>query len=324
MVAICWILNIIAGISAMPGVGVEKGLAIIGVGVMWYILPTIFVWKRLFSNFIPYYFVIIFSIMPYTLGPYITAYVFTYIFTVMLSLYFNYKPVLIVGISNLFYTCFFVFNYAELVFPTYLPVAYLIPLLASHVLITSVLVTQSILGNKMREHSLFIEQDSKIDALTGALNIKMYHEYMDYMFEKKRENKSIKMQLAVVDIDNFKNINDTYGHSIGDLILKRIANVLMISVNDEDYVIRYGGEEFVIIFMDKSFSESYKLAEACRIAVQDYFHEEVGAHNPVTVSMGLENFNNASNKEELFRKADELLYLAKRNGKNQTKVYKQK
>lgn len=154
----------------------------------------------------------------------------------------------------------------------------------------------------------------KIDALTGLYNHKTFHEYMDSLLEQCESN-GLRVQLALVDIDNFKRVNDTYGHWVGDLVLKEVASKVGEMIGLNDFAARYGGEEFAVIFTDRASNEVYDVAEALRVSIAGMEHSYAGG-KPITVSIGLCRYQLGDGKETLFRKADDALYQAKRTGKN--------
>lgn len=154
----------------------------------------------------------------------------------------------------------------------------------------------------------------KIDALTGLYNHKSFHEYLDSLLEQCESN-GLRLQLALFDIDNFKRVNDTYGHWVGDLVLKEVAAKVGCLIGLNDFAARYGGEEFAVIFTDKSFQEAYAAAEQMRLAIAGMEHPYAGG-KPITVSIGLCDYQLGDGKEMLFRKTDHALYTAKRGGKN--------
>ncbi|MGJ9383699.1 GGDEF domain-containing protein [Salipaludibacillus sp. CF4.18] len=163
--------------------------------------------------------------------------------------------------------------------------------------------------------STMMEKLSKTDALTGLYNHKMFQEYMDDLVVKSISEKR-DLQLAVIDIDNFKKINDDFGHSVGDIVLKKVARTVLNSAQQDDIVARYGGEEFAILFQGKDFDASYRIVEEIRENIASLSHDEI-QDRKVTVSIGIENFNHRMTKYEFFNNADALLYDAKRSGKNQ-------
>ncbi len=154
----------------------------------------------------------------------------------------------------------------------------------------------------------------KIDALTGLYNHKTFHEYLDSLLEQCESN-GLRLQLALFDIDNFKRVNDMYGHWVGDLVLKEVAAKLGGMIGLNDFAARYGGEEFAVIFTDQSFQEAYDTVEEMRTNIAGMEHSYAGG-KPITVSIGLCNYQLGDGKELLFRKTDHALYAAKRSGKN--------
>lgn len=160
-----------------------------------------------------------------------------------------------------------------------------------------------------------MERLSKTDALTGLLNHNTFQNYLDtYVLQASQSD--LQLHLAVLDIDNFKGINDNFGHSTGDLVLKHVADIILKKSGSHDVVARYGGEEFVIIFTKKSFGETLQLLEEIRKAIAGLEYQEMAGRN-VTISAGLQNYYAGLSKNEFFKKADAYLYDAKRNGKNQ-------
>ncbi|ADH98578.1 GGDEF domain-containing protein [Salisediminibacterium selenitireducens] len=159
-----------------------------------------------------------------------------------------------------------------------------------------------------------MERLSKVDAPTGLYNHKTFQEYLAYLFEQSSTS-SYRFQLAMLDIDNFKQVNDTYGHAVGDKILERIAGIIQANVDANDIASRYGGEEFGVLFTDCSFETALHVVETIRLEIERLPHEEMGGRN-VTVSIGLVEYTDEEQAPVLFEKADTLLYLAKKNGKN--------
>lgn len=158
--------------------------------------------------------------------------------------------------------------------------------------------------------NVIMDKISKMDPLTNLYNYKSFYEYMDRLIEQS-EKTNLSLQLAIVDIDNFKQINDTYGHLVGDLILKRVADEMRNNVTPDDIVARYGGEEFAIIFIDKSWEEAQTIAETIRQSINRTLHPELD-NRPVSVSIGLYAYQKGDGREKVFQEADECLYLADR------------
>lgn len=163
------------------------------------------------------------------------------------------------------------------------------------------------------------KHEVKIDYLTGIYNRRYLFDEGELTFQKaKREE--FNFSIAILDIDKFKAINDTWGHSIGDLAIKEVVNVLDGYVNEKTIPIRLGGEEFCILIQDKDYEQLNKLLEN----VRDSFEENVLKIDDIeitfTVSFGVcnildENLNNMLNN------ADKALYSAKRSGRNKVVFY---
>ncbi len=133
---------------------------------------------------------------------------------------------------------------------------------------------------------------------------------------EQNELNDLSLQLAILDIDNFKRINDTYGHWVGDIILIRVASIIKETVTPNDFVARYGGEEFAVIFTEKTLDEAYRLVEQIRHKLYVTLHPELDS-KAATISIGLQEYMKGKGKEALFKGADASLYAAKRTGKKQ-------
>jgi diguanylate cyclase (GGDEF)-like protein len=123
---------------------------------------------------------------------------------------------------------------------------------------------------------------------------------------------------AMVDIDHFKGYNDEFGHGAGDAVLQNIGTAMRASIRVTDHVYRYGGEEFLVVFVDVTPEEGYRLAERLRqaIAQQDQIYR------PVTVSIGLASLpRDGTDPIALIERADVAMYRAKRGGRNRTMVW---
>lgn len=158
-----------------------------------------------------------------------------------------------------------------------------------------------------------MSQQSKRDALTGLYNHMSFHEFYDKALEFA--DQGAPFHLALIDIDSFKSINDTYGHRVGDLILARVARVIQESISPADIAARYGGEEFALLLFEQTFDEAYALVDRIRAKLAATTHAELRGQ-AVTVSVGIQSYSSGTNKERLFEAADALLYTAKRSGKN--------
>jgi len=121
------------------------------------------------------------------------------------------------------------------------------------------------------------------------------------------------------DLDNFKSINDTYGHTAGDKVLKAVGSFLQKSVRDVDSVGRYGGEEFIMFLPETNADAAFVLADRLRKGVAEI---KVGNLPPVTISLGIATFpNDGKILDDLLQRADAALYAAKENGRNQVVAF---
>lgn len=162
--------------------------------------------------------------------------------------------------------------------------------------------------------NIVMDRMSKSDPLTGLYNHITFHEYIDKLTEQS-DKFDLQLHLAILDIDNFKKVNDTYGHRAGDIVLKRVAEIIQRHVKENDFLARYGGEEFAVMFTEKSMDAVYEILENMRGDVAGFLHAEL-VGEPVTISGGVSEYVTGYGKERLFQLADEALYEAKKTGKN--------
>jgi two-component system cell cycle response regulator len=173
--------------------------------------------------------------------------------------------------------------------------------------------------NAMRYELL--EQLATTDGLTGLHNHRRFQEMLEEQVEEASRYER-KLSLMLVDIDHFKQVNDTYGHPKGDQVLRRVARVLNEFARTTDRVCRYGGEEFAIIMPQTDKEGGRLLAERFRTEIKEQrFQSEQGEFS-VTFSVGVCTFpDQARHKQELIDKADQALYHAKDHGRDQTVHY---
>lgn len=159
------------------------------------------------------------------------------------------------------------------------------------------------------------------DPLTGLPNRRFFFFNARILLENaKRSSRPI--SVLVMDLDDFKKINDTYGHEAGDLVLKNFADVIRKSIRKSDLPARIGGEEFVVLMPNTNLEQSKVVAERIRNNLQNSLVVYKGKEIRVTMSGGLATAGPDTTKlEDLLRKADEALYRAKELGKNRVEVY---
>lgn len=155
------------------------------------------------------------------------------------------------------------------------------------------------------------------DHLTKIFNRKFFAERFIQEFSYALRHSKV-YSLAIIDIDHFKKVNDTYGHQAGDYVLRQLADVIGNLIRDEDIFARYGGEEFVILLRDTDEEKAFIFAMRIRRAIEKHEFKFQGIKIPITISIGLATLKDGNFKspEEMFRVADEYLYKAKNNGRN--------
>jgi diguanylate cyclase (GGDEF)-like protein len=161
------------------------------------------------------------------------------------------------------------------------------------------------------------------DFLTG-LKTRGYFEQQLELEIKRTERKKTHFALLMIDIDSFKQLNDSYGHHAGDQVLRDVASILMKDMREVDTVARYGGEEFVLILPETSAPGAMLVAQRLRRAVEQakFFAGSPRATEHLTISIGVATFDvDAQFKRDLIEAADTALYEAKRRGRNQVVLY---
>ncbi len=123
--------------------------------------------------------------------------------------------------------------------------------------------------------------------------------------------------MAVIDIDHFKQINDSYGHQVGDKVLKLLARETLKHLRDVDFVARYGGEEFVVLLPETTQQSALVALEKVRTGLADIPFHFNNKPVKITVSIGISEFGNGDTVDSVFARPDKSLYSAKNNGRNQ-------
>lgn len=153
------------------------------------------------------------------------------------------------------------------------------------------------------------------DPLTNLYNRRYFHEILDVHI-KDAEATNSPLSLAFFDIDCYKEINDTYGHLVGDVVLKSISEILVQTVNGNGIVSRFGGEEFVILFTNSDACNAFQISEEIRKKVYESKLSQI-INEPISISGGIASYYQGMDSEQFLRIADNNLYKAKLNGKNQ-------
>lgn len=165
-------------------------------------------------------------------------------------------------------------------------------------------------ANQLRNQNVALDNMASIDPLTGLYNRRSMQ---DFFMEIMREEKEF--SLIMCDIDNFKKVNDTYGHDFGDIVLKEIAQIIGRQVNENGYVCRWGGEE-ILILCNTKIEYACQIAENIRSQVESHIFSlhETSIHCSLTLGIAAHRYGNTV--EDTITHADKRLYYGKQNGKN--------
>ena len=166
--------------------------------------------------------------------------------------------------------------------------------------------------NQLKENIEILYELATIDEKTGVYNNKFFKTISEMELEKARRGIE-ELSLIIVDLDHFKKINDTYGHMMGDAILKKLGTILKDSTRKYDIVSRFGGEEFIVLFPNTNLQRARKVSERLR---RDVEKDKEMMKYKVTISGGLSTYHKNDNVTRMKQRADKALYRAKHNGRN--------
>ncbi|MCB9096148.1 MAG: diguanylate cyclase [Arcobacter sp.] len=166
---------------------------------------------------------------------------------------------------------------------------------------------------KLKEKSNLLEYQASHDKLTGLLNRNRFDELYSKEIKKSKRYRN-ELSIILLDIDNFKSINDTYGHQIGDEVLKEISKLILTNVREADVCVRWGGEEFLILLPHTNLDGAIVVAEKIRTTISSI---PISKENLiVTSSFGVSQMEDEDDENTLITKSDKYLYEAKNSGKN--------
>ncbi len=189
---------------------------------------------------------------------------------------------------------------------------FLLPILLACLYLFEILLQQ------WRTRETAIQALSRLDPLTNVMNRRS----ISNQLEKLNQQADQLYSVILLDLDHFKNINDHFGHSLGDEVLVNVAKCLTENLRDQDMIGRFGGEEFIILLPNTSTTQAKSIAERCRIAISQLsFISEDHQEFSVSASFGISSSQNASESHLIISQADQALYAVKANGRNQVKVF---
>lgn len=160
-----------------------------------------------------------------------------------------------------------------------------------------------------------LKKSMMTDSLTHLYNHAMIKEQFDLELAKAQRS-STEVSYAMIDIDKFKQVNDTYGHMVGDKIIKTLSHFLKNKLRKTDIVGRYGGEEFAVILPDTTKKKAYRVIDKLRREFSQILHISEATSFKVTFSCGIASFPEKIDQDEIVEQADQCLYLAKEKGRN--------
>ncbi|MGI9514189.1 MAG: GGDEF domain-containing protein [Anderseniella sp.] len=176
---------------------------------------------------------------------------------------------------------------------------------------------------RVRDELTTFKRLSHVDALTDLNNRRYFDDVLGRLYSLDGIEDTA---LLLLDLDYFKEVNDTFGHQTGDNVLKNVAGLLKKHVRDTDLVARTGGEEFGVVLLGTTKARIMQIAERLRGVIAEtsvQIDDETSAPLTVTASIGICIMSDANNHEQLYQFADEALYASKQNGRNQVTVYGQ-
>ncbi len=169
---------------------------------------------------------------------------------------------------------------------------------------------------KMKEKQVLAEKKASTDSLTNVYNRSKFDEIFEKEIQCTRRYKA-PLSIAILDVDKFKDFNDTYGHLIGDEVLITLAKTVNTNVRETDTFARWGGEEFVILFNNTLASNAKVVAEKLKAKIEEDVHPIAGK---ITASFGVTQYQDGDTLKSIFQRCDKALYIAKENGRNRVEI----
>jgi len=165
--------------------------------------------------------------------------------------------------------------------------------------------------DELRAMNARLEKMATVDVLTGIYNRRKFDDALSAIIDMK--GSSIPFSLIFFDIDNFKSINDSFGHKVGDHVLQQISKLVLDNIRATDGLFRWGGEEFILILPDANLESAENIAEKIRNLIQDY---DFNIGHKITVSLGIGEHIAGESADQMMKRVDSALIRAKFQGKN--------
>ena len=177
-------------------------------------------------------------------------------------------------------------------------------------------------GSRVVQYKKQIEHQALIDPVTGLPNRRAFESKLGEEFDRAMRY-GHPLSLLMLDVDNFKRINDSRGHHLGDKVLQKIAENLQTKTRRTDYPARYGGDEFVLILPESNLQSAYLVGDKIRNQIKEFDFESSNGTFSMTISIGISSTSERPYPDcrRLIEDSDHALYLAKMNGKNQVQVF---
>ena len=235
-------------------------------------------------------------------------------------------PFLVIYLGGLTTGIYMIFIFGLVTFSYYLFVIYYI----AQPLVTGVNILQLIFGysiaailavyyeREREKYEIQILNSAERDSLTGLWNRRGMIHIQNHLINDFERGSTF--SILIIDLDHFKKINDTCGHDVGDMVLVELSRKLTTLIRKSDWLVRWGGEEFIIFLKNTHIDSAIQTAEKIRSDIENYPFPCI---NHATISIGAAEFKEGMNFDDLFKKADSLLYQAKVNGRNRV-VWKEK
>lgn len=185
------------------------------------------------------------------------------------------------------------------------------------ILIACLLLFESLL-KQWRIRETAIQVLSLLDPLTNVMNRRSISNHLERLHQQPNQLYSI----VLLDLDHFKNINDQFGHSMGDQVLIQVTRCLANNVRDQDVIGRFGGEEFILLLPNTTPAQAQNVAERCRLAIGELkFTSEDHQEFSISASFGISSTLSADESHLIISQADQALYAVKASGRNQVKIF---